>query len=108
MGGCPLEEHPLSFYVHRGGRGQDTERPEEDKGAMGKGKDKSRTGTGTGLRDKHLKLDQEKLDRARQILGARTERETVERALDLVVSEAELDRLLRELKGKGTLRRVFR
>ncbi|MBC7097588.1 type II toxin-antitoxin system VapB family antitoxin [Candidatus Bipolaricaulota bacterium] len=59
------------------------------------------------VKDKHLKLDQEVLDQARRILGAKTERETVERALDMVVSEARLERLLRELKGKGTLKKVF-
>jgi len=62
---------------------------------------------GKKVKDKHLKLDQEMLDQARRILGAKTERETVERALDMVVSEARLERLLRELKGKGTLKKVF-
>lgn len=60
------------------------------------------------VRDKHLKLDQEKLDCARQILGAKTEREAVEGALDLIISEEEIDRLLKELKGQGTLKKVFR
>lgn len=60
------------------------------------------------IRDKHLKLDQTKLDRARRILGAKTERETVEQALDLLISEEELDRLLEELKGRGTIVKVFR
>lgn len=59
------------------------------------------------VRDKHLKLDQEKLDQARQILGAKTEREAVEQALDLIISEEELDRLLKELEGKGTIKKVF-
>lgn len=60
------------------------------------------------VRDKHLKLDQEKLDQARQILGAKTEREAVEGALDLIISEEEIDRLLKELKGQGALKKVFR
>lgn len=59
------------------------------------------------VRDKHLKLDQEKLDCARQILGAKTEREAVEQALDLIISEEEIDRLLQELKGQGTIKKVF-
>ncbi|MFQ5796608.1 MAG: hypothetical protein ACE5JP_16385 [Candidatus Bipolaricaulia bacterium] len=60
------------------------------------------------IRDKHLKLDQEKLDEARRILEAKTERETVEQALDLIISEEELDRLLEELKRRGTIRKIFR
>ena len=61
----------------------------------------------TGLRHKHMQLDQRKLDRARRLLGARTETEAVDRALDLVVTEAEIDRALRAARGKAKLRRVF-
>lgn len=60
------------------------------------------------VRDKHLVLDQDKLDQARQILGAKTEREAVEQALDLIVSEEEINRLLKELEGKGTIKKVFK
>ena len=59
------------------------------------------------LRHKHVQLDQRKLDRARRVLGARTETETVDRALDLVVTEADIDQALRAARGKGKLRRVF-
>ena len=59
------------------------------------------------LRHKHVQLDQRKLDRARRALGARTETETLDRALDLVVAEADIDRALLAARGKGKLRRVF-
>ncbi len=59
------------------------------------------------LRHKHVQLDQRKLDRARRALGARTETETLDRALDLVVTEADIDQALRAARGKGKLRRVF-
>jgi len=59
------------------------------------------------IKDKHLQLDQGKLDRARQILGAKTERETIENALDMVVSEEEINRLLQECRGKGKIKKVF-
>jgi len=59
------------------------------------------------LRHRHVQLDQQKLDRARRVLGARTETETLDRALDLVVTEADIDRALRASRGKGKLRRVF-
>ena len=61
----------------------------------------------TALRHKHVQLDQRKLDRARRVLGAWTETETLNRALDLVVTEAEVDRALRAARGQGKLRRVF-
>ena len=43
-------------------------------------------------RDKHLILDQAKLRKAQKILGAKTETETVERALDFVIGEDEWGR----------------
>jgi hypothetical protein len=41
-------------------------------------------------------------------LGAKTETETLERALDIVVSEAEIDTALRKGRAKGRIRKVFR
>lgn len=59
------------------------------------------------LKHKHVQIDQRKLDRARRVLRARTETETVDRALDLVVTEADIDRALRAAGGRTKLRRVF-
>lgn len=63
--------------------------------------------TAIALRHKHVQLDQHKLDRARRTLGARTETETLDRALDIVVAEADINRVLRSARGKGKIRRVF-
>jgi len=60
------------------------------------------------VRDKHLKLDQRKIDQARRILGARTEQETLDRALDMVLAEARIVRALRRAKGIGGFEDVFR
>ena len=43
-------------------------------------------------RNKHLILDQAKLTKAQQILGAKTETEAIDRALEQVITEAEKDR----------------
>jgi hypothetical protein len=59
------------------------------------------------LRHKHLQLDQGKLDRARRILGAKTETEALDRALSIVVSEADIDKTLSKVRGKGRIRKVF-
>jgi len=59
-------------------------------------------------RHKHLKLDQSKIDRARKILGAKTEQETVEQALDLVIAEAPILRAHRKVKAVGGFEDVFR
>jgi hypothetical protein len=61
----------------------------------------------SALRRKHVQLNQEKLNRAKNILGAKTETEALDRALDVVVAEAEIDATLRAARGKGRLRKVF-
>ena len=43
-------------------------------------------------KNKHLILDQAMLKKAQQVLGAKTETETIEQALEQVISEAETDR----------------
>ncbi|MEQ1843962.1 MAG: hypothetical protein ABL983_00110 [Nitrospira sp.] len=60
------------------------------------------------IRHKHLQLDQDKLTRAKAVLGAKTETEAIERALTLVIDEHELDKPLKRAKGRMQLRKVFR
>ena len=60
------------------------------------------------IRHKHLKLDQRKIDKARRTLGAKTEQETLERALDMVLAEDRIVRVLRRGRGMGGLEDVFR
>ena len=57
---------------------------------------------------KHLKLDQSKIDRAKKILGVKTEQETIERALDLVIGEGPILRVHRRLKAAGGFEDAFR
>jgi hypothetical protein len=45
---------------------------------------------------KHFQLDSAKIKRAQKALGARTETETLERALDRVIAEERRNRVLRE------------
>jgi len=59
-------------------------------------------------RHKHLKLDQRKIDQARRMLGARTEQETIDRALDAILAEARIVRVLRRAGGMGGFEDVFR
>lgn len=60
------------------------------------------------LRHKHVRIDQAKLEKARQVLDARTDTEALDRALSLVVTEGEIDAALRGVGGKGKLKKVFR
>jgi len=49
---------------------------------------------------KHFRLDSAKLKRAQKVLAAATETETVNRALDLAISEYERSRLVVEANQK--------
>ncbi|HKY41088.1 MAG TPA: hypothetical protein VJN18_34380 [Polyangiaceae bacterium] len=59
------------------------------------------------IRHKHLKLEQSKLDRAKRLLGVKTEQETVERALDVLLGEEPILRAHRRFKGVGGFVDVF-
>lgn len=49
---------------------------------------------------KHFRLDSSKIRRAQRALGVQTETETIERALDLVISEHEANRLAHEAHNR--------
>jgi hypothetical protein len=53
---------------------------------------------------KNLRLSQSKIDRAKRILGTRTETETIEQALDLVAFRKEVVEGIEALAGTGLLR----
>ena len=59
------------------------------------------------IRHKHIRIDQAKLDKARKVLAAATETEALDRALTLVVSEAEIDAALRDVSRRGSLKKLF-
>jgi hypothetical protein len=59
--------------------------------------------TGGRVARKNMDMDTVKLRRARALLGARTETETVDRALDLVIFQADLDSAIDRLAAAGGL-----
>ena len=63
--------------------------------------------TDMAAKAKLLRLEQTKIDRARRILQTKTERETVERALDLVLAEDVIVRSHRRVKATGGFRDIF-
>jgi hypothetical protein len=52
-------------------------------------------------RKKNYRLRQSKIDRAMEILGTRTETETIEQALDLITLRDRLVRGVRNMRGAG-------
>lgn len=61
----------------------------------------------SGVVRKNLRLTQEKIDRAKRILGTRTETETIEQALDLVAFRQEMLEGIERIAGSGGIRDVF-
>lgn len=56
----------------------------------------------TTVRDKHLRLDQEKLGRVKMLLRAKTETEAIEKALDLVIK-----RELNQEQKEGMMKKII-
>ncbi|HEY6478332.1 MAG TPA: type II toxin-antitoxin system VapB family antitoxin [Polyangia bacterium] len=59
------------------------------------------------VRHKHLKLEQTKIDKARRLFGVKTEQETIELALDLVIAEGPILRAHRKVRNAGGLSDIF-
>ncbi|HEX8692549.1 MAG TPA: type II toxin-antitoxin system VapB family antitoxin [Longimicrobium sp.] len=59
------------------------------------------------IRRKNLNIDQNKLDRAVKILGAHSETEAVDRALDLLVFREDLLEGIRRIGGTGGVENFF-
>ncbi|MFI5338881.1 MAG: hypothetical protein ACHQ7N_03475 [Candidatus Methylomirabilales bacterium] len=59
------------------------------------------------VRHKHLRLNQAKLDRVKSVLGTATETEALEGAMDIVLTETEILKALRRVKGKARIKRLF-
>lgn len=61
----------------------------------------------SGVVRKNLRLSQGKIDRAKKILGTKTETETIEQALDLVAYRKELVAGIERIAGSGAIRDVY-
>lgn len=55
----------------------------------------------SSIKRKNFNLDEERIHRARRILGTHTETETIHRALDLVTFRRDILRSLEKVRGKG-------
>lgn len=56
---------------------------------------------------KNMRLRQDLIDRARRVLGTKTETETVEQALELVTFRKDVAEGIRRIAGSGSLRDIY-
>ena len=61
----------------------------------------------SGVVRKNLRLTQAKINKAKKILGTKTETETIEQALDLVVFRKEVLEGIDRIAGTGGVQNVF-
>ena len=59
------------------------------------------------VKRKNFYLDEKKIRRVKRILGTKTETETIDRSLDLVLFRKEIRESLRKVAGKGGIEKVF-
>jgi hypothetical protein len=59
------------------------------------------------LRHKHVKIDQQKLDRAKRLLRLTTEQATIDRALDAILADELIVKVHKNVRGVGGVEDVF-
>jgi hypothetical protein len=59
----------------------------------------------TAIKDKHLRLNQEKIEKVKKIIGAKTETEAIEKALNFLIERDAFINKRREIMRKIILRR---
>ncbi len=60
----------------------------------------------TAVKRKNYNLDEIKIKRVQKILGAKTETETLDKALDLIMFQTDLLESLKKVSGKGGIQRI--
>jgi hypothetical protein len=61
----------------------------------------------TNIKRKNYYLDEQKIRRAKAILGANTETQAIDAALDLVVFRKEILESLKKVAGKGGVEKIL-
>ena len=74
---------------------------------MAKPVKKSSRRTGSWIRRKNVNIDQVKLDRVREILGAASETEAIDQALSMLLLRDELLEGIARIAGTGGVTNVF-
>ena len=60
-----------------------------------------------GVKRKNFYLNEGKIEKARRILGAKNETDTIDKALDVILFRHQLQQSLKEAAGKGGVKKIF-
>ena len=61
----------------------------------------------SSLRRKNFYLDQDKIRKVQQLLGAKTETDAIDKALDIALFRVEILKSLKQAAGKSAIAEVF-
>lgn len=56
---------------------------------------------------KQFILESAKINQVKELVGARTETEAIDRAMDIVIVNSQIRKVLQAVKGKGNIRDVY-
>jgi hypothetical protein len=56
---------------------------------------------------KQFILEQDKIERVKKIVKAKTDTEAITRALDIIIENSKIETVLRSVKGKGSIKDVY-
>lgn len=56
---------------------------------------------------KQFILDSKKIKSAREIIKARTDTEAINKALDLVIANSKIEKMLMSMRGKGHIKDIY-
>jgi len=60
------------------------------------------------LKYKHIRMDQEKINRVKKIFHTTTDTEAVDKALEFVIGEEKINNALKSIGGKGHVKKAFK
>ncbi len=56
---------------------------------------------------KQFILDQNKIRKVKSLLGAKTDTQAIDQAMEYLLANSQIEKVLRQIKGKGKIRDVY-
>ncbi len=56
---------------------------------------------------KQFILDQDKIRKVKSLLGAKTDTQAIDQAMEYLLANSQIEKVLRQIKGKGKIRDIY-